>query len=204
MKTVMAEVPEHLLAWRKSTGAERWDEIWEGVLHMPPVPNREHQDFLDALKTWLDLRWAERGGGRVHREVNLVVPGGWPDKDYRIPDLILLTPDRFGIDHNEYFEGAPLVVVEIHSPGDESYDKFDFYARLGVPEIWIIDRDTKAPDVYVFQDPDYRQEQPRDDGWTRSPLTGVLMQRRSDGKLDIQRDDDPATRRALRDARSAF
>jgi Uma2 family endonuclease len=204
VKAVIAEVPERLLAWRKSTGADRWDEIWEGVLHMPPAPNREHQDFLDALKTWLELHWAERHGARVHREVNLVSPGGWPDGDYRIPDLILLTPDRFGIDHNEYFEGAPLVVVEIHSPGDETYDKFDFYAGLGVPEIWIIDRDTKALDIFVFQDSGYGQEPPRDDGWSRSPSTGVLMRKGSDGRLDIRREDDPATRRSLRDARSAF
>jgi Uma2 family endonuclease len=57
-------------------------------------------------------------------------PGGWPD-NHRIPDLVLLTPARFAIDRNEYFEGAPDVVVEIRSPGDESYEKRDFYAALG-------------------------------------------------------------------------
>lgn len=171
---------------------------------MPPAPNREHQDFLYALRTWLELHWAVPEDGRVHGDVNVSSLGGWPDKDYRIPDLILLTRDRFGIDHNEYFEGAPLVVVEIHSPGDEAYEKLDFYARLGVPEVWIIHRDTKAPEVYVLQDADYRQEPTGDDRWTRSPSTGVIMRNRSDGKLDIQRKDDPSTRRALLDARSAF
>jgi Uma2 family endonuclease len=204
MKAVISEVPERFLAWRKSTGADRWDEVWEGVLHMPPAPNREHQDFLDAVKTWLELHWAEPEGGRVHREVNLALPGGWADNNYRIPDLILLTPDQFGIDHNEYFEGAPLVVIEIHSPGDETYEKFDFYANLAVREVWVIDRDTKASEIYVLQAPDYGQQQPGNDGWTRSPATGVLLRKGLDGKLDIQREDDPTTRRSLWNTRSAF
>jgi Uma2 family endonuclease len=204
MKAVMVEVPEHLLAWRKSTGADRWDEIWDGTLHMPPAPTREHQDFVDALKIWLELFWAAPEGNRVHREVNLAAEGGWPDRDFRIPDLILLTPDRFGIDRNEYFEGAPLVVVEVHSPGDETYDKFDFYAKLNVPELWTIHRETKAPEVYVLQGSRYRREQPGDEGWTRSPCTGVLLRRRSDRALDIQRENQPDTRRARSHARSAF
>jgi hypothetical protein len=45
MKAVMSEVPADLLAWRKRTGADRWDEMWEGVLHMPPMPNLEHQEL---------------------------------------------------------------------------------------------------------------------------------------------------------------
>lgn len=204
MRGVMAQVPEHLLAWRKKTGEDRWDEIWEGELHMPPAPNREHQEFVSALKIWLELHWAKPKGGRVHWEVNLASPGGWPNKDFRIPDLILLTPDRFGIDHNDYFEGPPAVVVEIHSPGDEAYEKLDFYARLGVPEVWVIHRDTKVPQVYLLQDAEYREESATSDGWTRSPATGILVKDRSDGKLDIRREDDDSTRRALVDARSAF
>ena len=55
-------------------------------------------------------------------------------KNYRIPDLVLLTPDRFHIDKCDYMAGAPLVCVEIFSPDDESYEKLPFYASLGVPD----------------------------------------------------------------------
>ena len=58
MTGVMAAVPDRLLQWRQTTGADRWEERWEGVLHMPPAPNREHQDFLFALNVWLDVHWA--------------------------------------------------------------------------------------------------------------------------------------------------
>ena len=39
MKAVMANVPEHILEWRRRTGADQWDEMWEGVLHMAPSPS---------------------------------------------------------------------------------------------------------------------------------------------------------------------
>jgi len=49
MKVVMAQAPESLLDQRRRTGADRWDEIWDGVLHMPPMPNREHQDLEGTM-----------------------------------------------------------------------------------------------------------------------------------------------------------
>ena len=45
MKAVMPSVPPEILEWRKRTGADRWDEMWEGVLHMGPTPNYDHQDL---------------------------------------------------------------------------------------------------------------------------------------------------------------
>jgi hypothetical protein len=42
MKAVIPEVPEHILQERKRTGADRWDEMWEGVLHMAAAPNKRH------------------------------------------------------------------------------------------------------------------------------------------------------------------
>ena len=36
MKALMAEVPSDLVETRRRIGADRWDEIWDGVLHMPP------------------------------------------------------------------------------------------------------------------------------------------------------------------------
>ena len=61
------------------------------------------------------------------------------------PILILLKRDRIHIDRGDYFEDAPNVVVEIHSLDDESYEKFDFYAAFGVPEVWVIDQDKGTP-----------------------------------------------------------
>jgi Uma2 family endonuclease len=173
-----------------------WDEMWEGVLHMPPVPNREHQDLALTLAFWLRTHWAVPRGNRVHGPINLASPGGWPN-DYRIPDLVLLTPDRFEIDHNEYFEGAPTVVIEIRSPGDETIEKMPFYARLGVPEMWIIDRDTKVPEIYALREGKYDRQPPDADGWLDSAATGIRLRAEPAGKLTIQLGQDDRTRQGL-------
>jgi Uma2 family endonuclease len=196
MKGVMSVVPPDILAFRKQTGAHRYDEMWEGVLHMPPMPNREHQDLEWHLETWLRFRWAKPLGAKVYHQVNLAKPGGWPH-DYRIPDLLLLTPRRFAIDCNEYFEGPPDVVIELHSPGDESYDKLPWYAELGVPEVWIIHRDTKKPEVYARQRGKYKQQTAAADGWVRSKLTGVELCVGRPGKLAVRLAGDDSTREEL-------
>ena len=196
VKAVMPEIPPHILEWRKRTGAHQWDEMWEGVLHMPPSPNRDHQELEGEFETWLRVFWSQPRGAKVYHQINTTPPGGWPNS-YRIPDLVLLTPDRFDIDRNEYFEGAPTVVVEIHGPGDEAYEKLPFYAELGVPEVWIVDRDTKLPEVHVLQDNEYRKRAAGEDGWIRSEITGILLRGESNGKLAIQLADDPETRREL-------
>lgn len=196
MKAVMSEVPQQILDQRSRTGANRWDEMWEGVLHMPPMPNREHQDLAKALMIWLETRWALPLGNRVHGPINLASPGGWPNA-YRIPDLVLLTPDRFGIDRNEYFEGPPSVVIEIRSPGDETVEKMPFYANLGCPELWIIDRDTKAPELHVLQEGRYQRQSPGTDGWLVSGATGIRLRAEPGNKLAIQLGDDPGTKQVL-------
>ncbi|MDX1970095.1 MAG: Uma2 family endonuclease [Planctomycetaceae bacterium] len=196
MKGIMAEVPEDLLEDRRRTGADRWDEMWEGVLHIPPAPNRTHQDFEFQLELWLRDYWAKPQGNRVYHQINLASAGSWPD-DYRIPDLVLLTPDRFEIDQDAFFEGPPLVVVEIHSPGDESYEKLDFYAKLGVPETWIIHRDSRKPEIYLLNGNEYREAEPDADGWLKSTASGVWMKPRRPKKLLLQRGAEAATRGVL-------
>jgi Uma2 family endonuclease len=184
MKAVMSDVPKRVLDARARIGADRWDEMWEGVLHMPPAPNREHQDLALALGSWLRTYWAIPLGNRVHAQVNVASPGGWPD-DYRIPDLVLLTADRFAIDCNECIEGAPTVVIEIRSPGDETVEKMLFYARLGVPELWIIDRDTRVPQLHVLEQDTYRRQSPDPEGWLASAATGIRLRAEPGGKLAV-------------------
>ena len=195
MKAVLAEVPQTLLDWRRRTGADIWDEMWEGVLHMPPAPDPGHQDFQADLVTWLRVYWQRPRGNKVFPTVNLAPVGGWPD-DYRIPDLILLTPDRLHIQRKAYFEGAPLAVVEIRSPGDETMEKLPFYARLGVVEVWVIDRDTKIPQLYRLEGGRYQLQQPAAEGWLHS-AAGILLRAEPDNRLTIQLADDPSTGRLL-------
>lgn len=196
MKAVMPSVPPEILAWRKRTGAHQRDEMWDGVLHMPPEPNRHHQDLEGSMETFLRTRWARPRRCKVYHRINLALPGRWPD-DFRIPDLVLLTPERFFIDKNEYFEGAPAVVVEIYSPGDEAYEKLEFFARLGVPEVWIVHRDTKEAEIHALEGGVYKKRAAESDGWICSDVAGIELKAGMPGKLAVRLAGDDSTREDL-------
>ena len=185
MKAVMPAVSDDILHHRKATGADRYDEMWEGVLHMPPMPNRFHQNLNWSLETYLRLVWVVTCEAEVYYEINVAPVGGWPH-DYRVPDLVILLPDRYAIDRNEYFEGAPTIVIEIRSPDDEAYDKLAFYAALGVPEVWIINRDSCEPEIHVLKRGRYKKEAAAADGWIRSSEIAIEMRQGDGNKLAIR------------------
>lgn len=202
MRAVIADIPRHWLAERKNSDAAQWDECWNGVLHMPPMPNGVHQDFASDLRGFLKWEWAKPIGGLVRQEVNLTTPEDEPEwtLNYRIPDLVLLDGARLHIDKNEYMAGAPLVVVEIRSPGDETYDKFPFYAKLGVPEVWVFDRDSKGPEVHVLgSDAAYRARSFDADGWLRSPAAGIEFRQTRPGKVWLRLNGNDAAAEELPD-----
>lgn len=195
MRAVMPVVPPEILELRKRTGADRWDEMWKGVLHIMPSPNNDHQDLEGALEAYLRMHWAGPGRAKVFHNANLAPVGGWPD-DYRIPDLLLLTRDNYHLNRREYFEGAVNGVVEIYSPGDETYDKLPFYEELGVAEAWVIHRDTKEPEIYLLKKDRYRKQRVVQ-GWVRSELTGMELRSTGSGKLAIRKLGDDNTRAEL-------
>jgi len=202
MRAVIADLPKHWLKERMNSEIGQWDEMWNGVLHMPPMPNRMHQLFAFRLQSYLWEHWAKPCGSQVNQEVNLTTPedeAQWTH-NYRIPDLVLLTPDRFGIEKNEYMAGAPLVVVEVKSPNDETYDKFPFYAALGVPEVWVFDRTTRVPELYTLGAAAAYEPVPAGpDGWIASPATGVEFRPTGTGKVTAQMVGDPASATELPD-----
>jgi Uma2 family endonuclease len=203
MRAVISQMPNHWIEERKNSEASQWDEMWKGVLHMPPMPNRLHQNIALDLAFYLKMTWVKLTGGRVNQEVNLTTPEDeehWT-LNYRIPDLVLLDPHRFNIDKNEYMVGAPLVVVEIKSPGDETYAKFPFYAGLGVPEVWVFDRDTKAPEIHTLSGgPAYQPLHAAPDGWLTSPAAGVAFRQTQTGRVWVRVGADDTTAEELPDA----
>ena len=48
IRAVMVEEHPDLLEDRRRAGAARWDEIWDGVIHMPPMPHH-HIRMLKVL-----------------------------------------------------------------------------------------------------------------------------------------------------------
>jgi Uma2 family endonuclease len=193
MKLYAAEAPPGLLEERHRLGHDRYDEMWEGVVHMNAVPHRDHQVLALSLGTWLFLNWRRYPEQEVFPDRNLALPDSWPN-DYRIPDLVLSTAERSEYDKGTYIEGPPLVCIEIHSPHDEAYEKLEFYARLGVPEVWIIDRDKKDVEIYVLDSitKNFELAEAGPDGWLRSSATNILLKTVGE-RLAIQLANNPAT-----------
>lgn len=64
--------------------------------------------------------------------------------DYRVPDQLYCRPEH---QSERGAEGAELV-VEIRSDGDETYDKRDFYAALGVREMLIVHPEGRTVELF--------------------------------------------------------
>jgi Uma2 family endonuclease len=162
MRAVIVHVTDEELAHRRRTGLDRWDEMWDGVLHMTPAPSLEHQRVLDRLIEFLGPLMRNSGRGQLVSGINVFRES----KDYRIPDLTFVTRERAHIFHSDGTRnGGPDAVIEIRSPEDESYEKLPFYAAIGVREVIVVDRDTKRVEVYRLSGSRHVLLQPDAEGW---------------------------------------
>jgi Uma2 family endonuclease len=123
MKTVVLGDPPpvlvSLIAERRRLGQDTHDEVWNGEYHMAPAPSFAH--------------------ARCGLEFNL-----GSSKNFRVPDLGVHRGQPSGV----WIETA-AIVVEVRSPDDESYEKFEFYAEHGVEEILIADLATRTVTWFV-------------------------------------------------------
>jgi Uma2 family endonuclease len=185
MRAAITHISEHQLAARRRTGLDRWDEMWHGELHMPPAPSDEHQRMLDDLIEFLRplLRTSRRG--TLRSGINVFDDPVKAD-NYRIPDLTFVALGREAILAADGVRGgAPDAVIEIRSPGDETYEKLPFFAHLGVREVIVIDRDTKRTEVFRLAGSQYVQLQRDREGWLTSEALDVRFGRHNDVTLVV-------------------
>jgi Uma2 family endonuclease len=124
-----------LVERRRVSGLDRLDEVWEGVLHMVPAPNDAHADIAQQLAEILGSPARAAGLFPTMHEFNL----GDSKDNFRVPDGGLHRARRWGT----WEHTAPLV-VEIVSPGDETWQKLPFYAAHQVDEVLILDPKERA------------------------------------------------------------
>ena len=142
----MLEAPEALLEERRRKGLDVFDEMWEGVLHMVPAPSGPHQRLALKLGAVL-LPLAEVRGMVISQDTGLYRPDT-DESDYRVADLLVARAEHAthrGVD------GQAELVVEIRSPGDETYAQLGFYAEGGVQEVLVVDRDTFALELFLLR-----------------------------------------------------
>jgi len=133
VRTLLPDPPpaefEALLERRRRWGADTHDEVWEGVLHMSPGPHGRHAMIAQQLAVLLDAPARDAGLTPMISAFNL---GG--REDYRVPDGGLLRPGPGAL-----WNPTAALVIEIVSPGDETWDKLGFYAAHHVDELLIVD-----------------------------------------------------------------
>ncbi len=130
-----------LIARRAQLGLDRFDEVWKGDYHMNPAPHSRH-GRLDRQLAIILHPYAQRAGLTEVGPFNLGVAD-----DYRVPDAGFTdTPP------DEVFVPTAAVVVEIASPGDESYEKLGFYAERGVRSVIIVDGEERRVRIFALDE----------------------------------------------------
>jgi Uma2 family endonuclease len=130
-----------LRAEREKADGDKWNEVWDGVLVMPSLPNDEHQEVQANLLLPLLTVLGQPGLGKVRAGVN--VTDRHPDwkENYRGPDVVVYLNGNPAVNHGSHWVGGPDFLVEIASPGEKPRQKNAFYASVGTGEVLVIDRD---------------------------------------------------------------
>ena len=157
--------PPELEAWlerRRSVGADRFDEVWEGRYVVAPDPHSNHGEVMGELYALLKPT-ARRLGLRPALTFNLGRPG-----DFRIADAGLLPGP-----HQVWHETAELV-VEVLSPEDMTFDKLDFYTAHGVRELLVVDWQERSVRCFALQDGQAERDRSDVLGMTTAAVVAAL------------------------------
>lgn len=128
---LVGEPPAVVQDWleqRRACGQDLFDEVWVGEYHVAPAPHGHHGDVDHQIAVLLGPR-ARAAGLRGSGPLNIGTP-----QDYRVPAQAYLRRRAETV-----FVPTAAVVVEIVSPGDETFEKFAFYFAHDVEELLVAD-----------------------------------------------------------------
>src|SRR5690606_5833470 len=127
----------------------------DGQLVISPAPTYGHQKLLNLINRQI----ADYGEQNDLGEVVIAPFDVHLDKENVFqPDIIFIKKEQIAHIKNDGLHGAPLLVIELLSPGTARYDlnqKRIAYERSGVQEYWIVDSDTKAVQGYFLDHGQY-------------------------------------------------
>jgi len=126
---------EAWLADRHARGADRCDEVWEGVYVVNPMPRVGHQEMVETLIVVLRPLGAPHGL-KVIGGCNV----GYKD-DYRCPDVTVFDA---ATDPETVYVSSVAVAVEVRSPEEDPEAKLPFYLERGVREVVLVDRGDRS------------------------------------------------------------
>ena len=129
-------------------------ELIEGELLVSTAPGLPHQRIAGMFHFEISLYLRQHPVGEV-----IATPGMMFDVyNATIPDLIYMSHERRDqIEHGGRLRGAPELVIEVLSPGDENRRRDEVvkrqtYGKFGVEEYWIVDPEQHVIEVYRLSD----------------------------------------------------
>ncbi|HWY87480.1 MAG TPA: Uma2 family endonuclease [Gemmataceae bacterium] len=135
-------------------------ELYDGKLEVLPVPTQTHQliilFLLKALETFTS---AHAPGIVLFSGIRIKLPSKKEKPQFREPDVVYMKEENAARRHEEFWEGADLVVEVVSgNAGDRRRDlvvKPKEYAAAGISEYWIIDPDNKVIRVLALNGTTY-------------------------------------------------
>jgi Uma2 family endonuclease len=159
------------------------------------MPNLSHQDLSGDFCDILSLVIKAEKKGRVHAGANVSDRRtGWEDS-YRVPDILVVLRNSGAIDCGTHWFGGPDFLLEIESPGDDSELKIPFYGKIGVRELLIVHRETRALRLYRQDGTDFVAVIPsllRGQRWLLSEVMPLAFRRkivRGKARTEVRRRD---------------
>jgi Uma2 family endonuclease len=122
-------------------------ELLDGVVVMAAKPRLDHQGCLagliEVIRPWV----RQQQLGWLYPDIEVRLSADWSPS----PDLVFLSRDHAARWQGTHIAGPVDLAVEILSPSNtatDRIDKFEAYARLGIPWYWIIDLEAQVIEEY--------------------------------------------------------
>ena len=124
-------------------------ELLNGALIITSPASYRHESIFRFLLTYLDQVGLKRRIGRAigSRFVVRLDPKWGPE-----PDIVFYRQENKQKIKNNYYDGVPDLIIEILSPTNRDDDitiKLPKYLSFKVPEVWIIDPESRTLELYT-------------------------------------------------------
>ena len=145
------QLEQEIRTARDKCDAGRRDEVWDGVLVVPPQANNEHQRIVSRVTSAFSAVVDWDAGDQVLPGANVSDRDADWMENYRDPDVVVYLASNKAKDRNTHWVGGPDLAVEIRSRGEDPRLKLDFYAKVKTREVLIVDRDPWSVELYQLR-----------------------------------------------------
>jgi len=129
------------------------EEVVNGELVAMPPNRYTHAEVIRRLTEALAPRLRERDARVFGSSLSLLISR--EPLVCRAPDIAVYSPEGIKLDEHEIFCSAPELIIEVLSPSEtrrRKDRKLSDYARIGVPEVWIVSPEALSVEVRLLRD----------------------------------------------------